>query len=198
MNRRVNQKNKKKKIGNRKAGSRLPDMTLALKPEFPGQPVCALKVQSGPIPLSTTVTTGLIALNAAINSGLVNAFATRFAAFNEWRIVKAKAHVMCFDSTNPGVISQWYESAQSSTTPNAVAAENAPAQRFNASAVDRTHDLSYVPHDPGEQAWTPVGTAFTSGNYKIYTDNANYGASIAAKGYLVVNFDLTFQFRGFI
>lgn len=174
------------------------DNALMLRPEFIGQPVTELKIQSTSGVLGTTVTTGLISLNQSLNSTLIANFTTRFAGFAEFRIVKVMSKLRLFSSTNPGIISQWF-SEDDSAANTAAKAANAAAQRISCSAVERVHTLTYVPHDPAQQTWTLVSSgAPVVGYHKVYTDAANYGSSIVATPYAYVEYDIFVQFRGLI
>lgn len=173
------------------------DNALILRPEYQGQPVTVLKIPCSPILLSTIVTTGVIAQLTTLYAGLVPNFAARFLAFEQFRIVKAKAKISNFSVTNPGFINQWFDS-DNSGTPTTSQAENSLARRFAASRPG-PHVLDYVPHDPAEQGWSLVSAASgIIGYHKVYTDNANYGSSIVATPYSLLDLELTIQFRGFV
>jgi hypothetical protein len=144
------------------------------------------------------VTTGSLAANISLDGALINALTTRFASWQEYRIVQAEAQVRCFSSTNPGLIKIWFQSNQNTATPTNTLALNARGLVFPASDVGKLHRLIYRPLDPLEQQWQVLGTGTRIGNFKIYSDNASYGASIVATQYLVVEFLLTVEFRGFL
>jgi hypothetical protein len=168
-----------------------------LRPEYPGQPTTTLVIQATPQVLSTTVTTGVIANQTTLGAAIIPNFATRFLAFEQFRIVKVKAKVENFAVTNPGLGNSWFDS-DAAFTPNASRTENALAKRFPFSKPSG-HELSYVPHDPSEQGWSLVSNATGNiGNHYLYTDNANYGSSIVATAYALLQFELTVQFRGFV
>jgi hypothetical protein len=173
-------------------------MVLYLRPEYKGQPVVAHKMLTYLAPLSTTVTTGVIAVTTSINPGILANFATRFAGYSEFRIVKAEAIIRCFSSVNPGTILQWF-SEDDTAAPTSAKAFNVISKGFSASAVIPEHRLTYTPHDPAQQTWTLVASgAPVIGYHKIYTDNATFGSSIVATQYLSVAYELTVQLRGFI
>jgi len=174
------------------------DNALLLRPEYKGQPVTALIISGGQQVLSTTITTGVIAFTTPIEAALIPNFATRFAAFSEFRLIKAKARIASFSSTLPGLLNQWF-SEDDTSTPTTAKAQNAMARRFPACDV-QVNQLSYVPHDPAQQTWQLVssGAATSIGNHKIFTNNPDYGASTVATQYLSLEYELTVQFRGFI
>lgn len=186
--------------GTRKSSQRKGmESALILYKEYPGQPTMSMVLEGNYGVLSTTVTSGAIALSLAIaQNGILNNFAARFLAFDQFRVVKAVAKVRLFSTQNPGVLSMFF-SEDNSATPTAIIIGQATCKRFPASDVDRVHTLSYVPHDPAQQTWTTVAAGNpTIGYFKLYTDNAAYGSSIVATQYLSLTFDLTVQFRGLI
>jgi hypothetical protein len=173
--------------------SRATDPNLILRPEFKGQPVVSLKISGNPETLTTS--SGSIAQSIAINPSLIADFATRFSGFHEWRIVKTEVKIRNFSSSNAGLLNFWFSSENA--TPTSSSAINSRALRFNVSDITKDHILTYTPHDVEDQNWTSVGTAFTSGYMKIYTDNPNYGASMTATPLSILDTTHTVQFRGF-
>lgn len=196
-----NKQNKNAMVRKPRQNSQRPrtrDNVLYLRPEYKGQPVVAHKIVTFVGPQSTTVTTGVIAVNTTLSSALINAFATRFAGYSEFRIVKAEAIIRCYSSTNPGIIRHWF-SEDDSAAPSINKALNVTTKDFSASAIIPEHRLTYTPHDPAQQTWTLVASgAPVIGYHKVYTDNANFGASIAVTPYFSVVYELTVQLRGFI
>jgi hypothetical protein len=175
------------------------DNALMLRPEYNGQPVVEHMIESYQGPLSTTVTTGQIALLTAMSgSSIISSLPTRFAGYSEYRISKVRAKVRTFGSTLPGIITQWF-SEDDSSTPTATKATQAMSRSFSASSNEKEHTVTYVPHDPAQQTWTLVASgAPVVGYHKLYTDNANFGSSIVATPYLSVMYDVWVQFRGFV
>jgi len=176
------------------------DSVLDLRPAFKGQVVCAIKVECTPQMFTTTVTTGLIRLQFPVSTAEVDTFAARFGAtWEEYRIVKAKFRTQLFSSTNPGLLITWVDEK---LVGNPTLAESThktnEKDSFNASSVDRIHELVWTPHDPLDQQYTAIGTATTFADFKIYSDNANYGSSAVATPYGQVYCTLTFQFRGML
>lgn len=185
--------------GRRTRGSTLSnrDNALLLRPEYLGQPVVSHRVLGIPIPMITTVTTGVYAVDVPLLSTQIQNFSTRFAGYLEYRLVKVKARTRMFSSINPGLLSQWF-SEDNAATPTATTAQNSMSQQFSISSVEEEHDLTYVPHDPAQQIWTLVASGNPSiGNFKVYTDNGNYGAPIAVTTIGIVQLEYTAQFRGF-
>ncbi len=189
--RRNSNRRKRDKIKRNKA-----DPALVLRPAFKGQPTWSQKIIADYHKLATTVTTGLISTNITISVADITNFAARFIAFEEYRIVKAVLRMNLFSSTNPGRIVAYIDD-DDSTAPNLA---NAHAHRnitFAASDVGGEKTLTYVPHSPDNQNWQTVATGTTAiGFFKIYTNNANLGASIVATDYIGYMMDLTIQFRG--
>lgn len=169
-----------------------------MRPSYTGQPMMSTVVMADPIVLSTTVTSGLIASTTTLTNALISNFATRFATWDEYRIIKVRAKVSCFSTTYPGQLNHWFDiPATAGAAPAIADARKNRAVRFPASDVSKNHELDFVPHDPTLQMWEPLSTGLTIGVYKLYTDNANYGSSVVATQYVCVDLDLTIQFRGF-
>lgn len=173
------------------------DPNLQLRKAFPGQPVLSAKVSSDFAKLTTTVTTGVIAEVINIDNTLVTSFFTRFAGWQEYRIIKAVLKVTSFSSTNPGRI-VLYLDEQDATTPNLADSQARRYVMFSAADVSRVHTLLYTPHDLADLNYTLIGNnSPTLAYFKIFTDNSDLGSSIIATDYLSWTVDLTFQFRGF-
>jgi hypothetical protein len=195
--------NKSQKVGNRKAGSRMNSLKrnplLRLEVEFPGQAHTQQWLSANPLRLITTVTSGEVSNSFALATSSIPNFTTRFAAFQECRVVGARVRVELFSSTQPGMICHWFESGLDVSAPSATDAINQIVKRFPASDVFSPHGLQYIPSDPLELQWAPLtGTATIAGNYNVYTDNANYGAPIVVTALGIAQLDLLVQLRGLI
>ncbi len=194
--------NKTKRPGQRQGGGQNRqtklDSALQLRPEYSGQPVCSHIIFNSNGANSTTVTTGVIAVTTALTSAnLIPALSTRFAGYDQFRIVKVEARLRMFSSTNPGLVIMYFDDTNAAPTGNA--ASFASSVKMNASDISGCRSLTYVPHDPAQQFWSTVaGGSATIGYFKLYTDNANFGSSIVATPYCIVEFYSTVQFRGFL
>lgn len=145
--------------------------------------------------MTTVVTTGVISNSLTIGNGLITNFSSRFAGFDEYRIVKAKFVFQPFSSINPGVIRAWIEE-KSATAPTVTLANTNRGITFPASSVERTHMLTWRPTDPTDTDYNTLSTSLASAYVKVYTDNTSYGSSIVATDYLSVTPYFTVQFRG--
>jgi hypothetical protein len=158
--------------------------------------VLGIKVPGDPIKYTTTVTTGVIAVSTNIVYTLISSFTTRFAAWDEYRVVRVQFKVRMFSSTNPGVVRVWVEDRLSSA-PTLATAEAAKGLFINASCVNKEHLLDYKIYDPVYTDFTALNATQSVGYLNVYTNNANYGASTVATDYLMITPMFTFQFRGF-
>jgi hypothetical protein len=144
------------------------------------------------------VTTGLIANTTTLSNALISNFATRFALWDEYRVIKVEAIVRLFSTTNPGQLNMWYDIPSTAGAAPALAdSRKNRALRFSASAVMQTRRLVFTPTDPTLQLWNPNSLGLTIGVFKLFTNNADYGASIVATQYCDVTFKMTIQFRGY-
>lgn len=168
-------------------------------PSYPGQQLAQFKMLSISNVSSTTVTTGAVALARAIDpTGEVTNWVDRFQdLFEEYRVVKATLKINCFSSTNPGVLNAWVDEVVS-TAPTSTAASERTILKFSASSVQKTHILVWKPVSLPDLAYTPVATALNPAWFKVYTDNASFGASVVATQYFTSVMEFVIQFRGFI
>jgi len=197
MDRRPNKNNKSRarKSGHKK--SKREDLKLHI--EFQGQAKFQQWLAIAPIPIVTTVTTGVVSISQALETIFIPNFSTRFSAFQEARVIGSRVKVLLFSSTNPGVLNHWYESGVDTTAPTSDNAMNQIVKRFNSADILGTHGLRYTPSDPLELTWQPVSDAGTiAGNYNFYTDAANYGAPIVVTVLGQIQLDLLVQMRGLI
>jgi hypothetical protein len=142
------------------------------------------------------VTTGLIAFVFNVSSGNIQSFATRFGStFVEYRIIRAKFQIRLFSSTNPGVL-QFFIDEKSQSSPTLAEALERATLVVNASAVDQRPILKWVCADPLDLQYSATGTAAVSATFKCYSNNTNFGSSIVATDYFVVEPMFQVQFRG--
>lgn len=170
---------------------------LELHPVYPGQAVATMKLYSTPALLTTTVTTGVVA--TSINFDPVTqipAWDTRIQTlWKEYRVIKVRKCIQLFSATNAGMLMLW--AGTTSGAPTAAEGLNARSLRFNASSVDRLHELSWVPSDPADLAYKLTSASSTPAFAKVYTDAANFGAPIAVTILGLLTMEYTLQFREF-
>lgn len=196
--RRTNAKPLRAVPGRKSRVNKKQDPVLLLKPEYPGQPCVTHKIWSLPSVLTTTVTTGVVALEAQIASTLINNFSTRFGLYDQYRLIKCTARVRMFSSQNPGVLVMWVSSEANGSPPTLNMANNAMSQRKNFADIDRVLLLSFTPHNPGDQIWNDIAAPQVIGAFQFYSDAVNFGSGITATNVALVDFELTVQFRGFV
>jgi len=195
-------KNNRGKKGNKASSgikslkSQEKQLELALIHTYPKQVCMECWLPATPIKVTTTVTTGAISQVVSVGAGAVTAFNTRFGStFVEYRVVRAKFCMRLFSSTNPGVIQAWMDE-QSTSAPTLVQAQERATLIFNASAIDQQPCLKWVAGDPVDLAYIPLGTVTTPATFKVFSNNANFGSSIVATDYLIIEPEFQFQFRG--
>lgn len=170
------------------------DPALQLRPEFPGQRLSVITLSSNPNLLQVPAS-GPLAVVHQITASLIPSIGSRFAAWEELRVVRVKATIRLFSSTMPGTIVQWFGSG--SVTPSLTQSYNQSTERIPCSSVLKSHTLVYEPHDPENQQWSPLSfPAILSDSWFCYTDS-NWGA-VASSNIGSVTFDVTVQFRGLI
>lgn len=162
----------------------------------PNVPVVTMTIPTVLPKYTTTTLTGVIANSTAIQASLMSNFSNRFQSFDEFRILQVRFNCNLCSSSNPGTINVWVEPLSTTTPTSAIAASNI-ALRFSAGSNDSKHSLVYRPADYAYLDWlTPGTTTSPVGWLNVYTDNANYGATVAVADYLVIEAIFTLQFRG--
>jgi len=195
MNQKINSR-KNAKPGT-KTGRKINGGIPGLQPSFPGQVVKQFKLESLPLLVTTTVTTGVIATAYSVQAANVQNFATRFGVlFEEYRIVRASFSLKCFSSTNPGLFTHWVDEKQVAAPTSAEALQK--SMKSFSCASPSPHVIKWAAKDPLDLQYTDIGTTnVIPVTYKIYTDNANFGSSVVATAYGQITCDLIVQFRGY-
>jgi hypothetical protein len=166
---------------------------------FPLQPLAEHWVPQATAVLSTTVATGVITLAFGAADCVTNTtqWAARFGnTYEEYRVVKCVTMLRFFSVINPGVVCAYYEE-RSATVPSAASALEKASHRLAASSSDYARSLVWTPTDLTDLNFKSTGTASSPVYIKIYTDNANFGSSIVATPYLLLEVKALVQFRGY-
>jgi hypothetical protein len=142
-------------------------------------------------------TSSLINSTTSLTAGLITNFASRFAAFDEYRILKFVITIRPVTANVNGVLVAWVEPL-SSGTPTAT---NAQTNVTNYLMLNNSHGkairFSYQPADPGFQVFQPISTtSFVYGYLKQYTSTADFGSNLASATGTHVTAEIVIQFRG--
>jgi len=182
----------------RKSAQKEKILELTLIKTYPRQVVWETWLPATPVKVTTTVTTGAIAVNLLCNTGAISNFATRFGnTFVEYRMIRIRMQIRFFSSTNPGVIQFWYDEKQTgSPTPND-ASERA-VLTCSAASVDRQPMLKWICSDTLDLQYSDIGALVTPVTFKAYSDNVNFGSSIVATDYFELEPEFQYQFRGLV
>lgn len=182
-------KNRRGKKGEEKG--RLLQLSLSYK----GQPHAELWLEGAPAPITTTVTTGVVAQVYAVASASVTSFATRFGStFVEYRIVAARFRTRCYSTANPGLCVQWFDE-KSNATPTTLEAVEKMIQSFPFSDQVNSHSQKWNPTDMLDLQYIPIATSTPVCYFKTYSDAAFFGSPVIATNVGIVMVDLLFQFR---
>lgn len=161
-----------------------------------GVPMTRVKVPAGVLKYTTTVTTGVIASSTPIQAAQVPSFGSRFVAFDEYRIVKARFTFYPCSSSNPGTLNTWVE-PKSGTTPTSSAAQNNKVLAFPIGGNSRTYTLTYRPTDFDLEGWQDLATTtFVYGYLNVYTNNADFASNTVATDAVTVRAEYDIEFRG--
>lgn len=196
--RRQNNKSQKQRKQQRKESLFKPYNPLRLVPSYPGQVIDQLWVGTNPQPLTTTVTTGVVAISASIDPvNDVNDWATRFQTlFVEYRVVKARARIQNFSSSNPGIYKFWVKTSGGS--PTQAEALDQKGNMVPCSDITNVHELIWTPTDPIDLEYKACSVSSNPAYFRVYTNNANWGAPtvVTTLGTLVIDFLI--QFREYV
>lgn len=162
----------------------------------PGNPNLTL-VLPEVIGISAVVGTGTLATSTNLNAGLLTNFATRFQAFDEYRILKLKFYVYSL-STSQGYASVYVDplsnAAPTSTTMQTNVAKWVP---LNQGSAPKPYVFTYNVSDSALLAYQPIATTtFNVGFLKAYADTTNTGNNLATGNLLLIRADVTVEFRG--
>jgi hypothetical protein len=191
----------KKKRKNRLSGKGAVRLDLR---SFSGQQVCSLRMPSGPVVLSTTVGTGLIAYVQAFDPQAdVTNWSSRFQSlFSEFRIKMVEVHLVALTNTQGQAVVWWDEAASTLTTPPTFVEATERGQSFIPLSVNSSksvHVYRWVPRDIKDLIFysTNTTTFNTPVGFKLFTNNANYGSSVVATPAFNVTIFFTLEFRGY-
>jgi len=156
-----------------------------------------LTIPGTPVLLSTTVTTGLIASTQAVQKTSISSFATRFATtYDEYRFVGCNYKCRAV-GPNPGVGVVWFDE-KSNSTATLTDSQEKTGRRFPFNSASDKGDfvMRWSATDLVDLQWSAIATTQTPVYFKIYTDNTNYGASIVATPYILIEPEYIVEFRG--
>jgi hypothetical protein len=166
-------------------------------PAYRGQQVARLRLPGIQAVGPTTITTGLISYVGAISTNEVTGFATRFGStFDEYRILGVRMRIAPL-GVNPGISCFWFDEKNSSAPTVTEAYERIATRRSNNSADSKsTFTMTWTARDLLDLQYTAIGTVATPCYFKVYTDNATFGAPVAVTSLWIIDFELMVEFRG--
>lgn len=130
----------------------------------------------------------------------VQSWSTRFASlFREYAIVGARLEVRAQGVSPAQGIIVAYLDEQSSSTPTATEALSRPRLDMVAGplTVPKAYHLDWTPADILDLDYVASGTTFTPVWVKLFTNNANFGASTGMTGQVLITGSLALEFRGY-
>ncbi len=164
---------------------------------YANQPLATHVIPAGSYLL--TPTGGTVASATPVDpTTLINGWATRFQTlYEEYRVVKVKAQVNFFSSTNPGILASYWDEKTPYTTPTVAIVQQRSTFKTSLSSTDRPLNMTWVPRDLLDLEYTAIGTAVSPVAICFYTDSANYGSGGGITNFAEVSLFITIQFRGF-
>ncbi len=190
---------KSKRRASKNINMKFQQVNLSLVRSYPGQPVLSVKVPYPSQLLTTTVTTGAVAVVVSTDPvSQVTAWSTRFQSlWQEYRVVKMECKINMFSSTNPGLLLPFWGEKDSST-PTATQAMERSNRRINFSSNDdEGHVFTWKPTDIGDTTYMAVGTSYNAAYFKLYSD-VTLGSPIVVTNVGILTLTATIQFRGYI
>jgi len=172
-------------------------LALTDQASYAGLQRTRLTIPGTPVLLSTTVTTGLIASTQAVQKTSISSFATRFATtYDEYRFVGCNYKCRAVGA-NPGIGVVWFDE-KSNANPTLAESQERIGRRFPFNSGNGKSDfvMRWRANDLVDLQWSAIATTQTPAYFKVYTDNANYGASITATPYLLIEPEYIVEFRG--
>lgn len=163
---------------------------------FQNQPVSLMKIPGFGTPMTTTVTTGVVAISLAMDTTTISSWASRFASlFEEYRIVGVDMKVQPFSSTTTGILKMYFDE-KSAIAPTAASVQRRSIKDVSCSD-NKLHVVKWRVEDVADMVFTASTTNYTPVYFKIYTDLANFGAPavVTPVGYLTPEYWV--QFRGY-
>jgi hypothetical protein len=192
----MQKRNNQRKLSEKNKNKQFKQMAPLLK-SFPSQVVAQIKIPGVPVPLVTTVTTGVIATAVQIAGSTISNFVARFnSTFVEYRIVRAKFKVNNFSSANTGLYTMWVDN-KSGIAPTSAEAQSRSARQFPCSGPS-SHTLIWTNQDLDDLDYKITSSTTTIGTFKIYTDATSFGSSISAVQYGSVTSEFYVQFRDLV
>jgi len=150
-----------------------------------------------PVIVTTTITTGVAAVpyEADVVSTVLG-YGTRFSAtFQEKRLIKCRFKVTMLTVSTGLLVSLFDEKVVSAPTANQ-SKEMDVLSRVPITNAIPARSYTWRARDIDDLGFDPVATASTPVTFKVYTDNANWGAPIAVTQVAIIEPTFWVQFRG--
>lgn len=155
-----------------------------------------MTLQGTPTLLTFTVTTGVIASAIGIDISHVTGFGARFGStFDEYRILKAQLNVIPVGA-NSGISKFWFDEKSTSSPTLLESQERQTMTIPNTNGSRSRQRMKWRARDLLDLQYTATGTAVTPVTFKTYSDLANYGAPATAEKAWLIEYYITFEFRG--
>lgn len=141
--------------------------------------------------------TAIIASNTNLTAGLLTNFGTRFAAFDEYRILKFKFFVYPL-SAGQGYASV-YVDPLSNAVPTATTIQTNVSKfiPLTEASAQRPYVFVYNVSDYSLLGYQPISTTtFNYGFLKVYTDVLTMGNSVNTGNQLMIRAEVTLELRG--
>jgi hypothetical protein len=187
----------KSKKSSKKGGGFNPKRELSDGSAYGGQQKVRLRLEGIASLILTTVTTGVATSAYTLGSAGILGFATRFGStFDEYRVLGADVRITPL-SASVGVSKMWFDEKSTATPTSNEAQERTCVPLANTNAMSSSRKIMrWRARDLLDLQYSPIGTATTPATFKVYSDNANFGASVVATPLWLVEPVFVIEFRG--
>jgi len=167
-------------------------------PAYAGQPVQEETIPCTSYILTTTATTGLIANVFGVTKDAVVNFSTRYAdLWSEYAIVGATIEITPLQQGASGVSAFFFDDFNTSV-PTLNESMGRIVRKLSNSAANpkSTTTMTWSARSLTDLTFQPTSVGYTAVNFKVYTDNTNYGSPTTATQLWLIRPKLKIILRG--
>jgi len=167
-------------------------------PAYAGQPVQEETIPCASYILTTTATTGLIANTFGVTKDAIVNFTTRYGdLWSEYAIVGATIEITPLQQVASGISAFFFDDFNTSVpTLNESMGRIVRKLSNSASNPKSTTSMTWSAKSLMDLTFQPTTTGYTAVNFKVYTDNANYGSPTTATQLWLIRPKLKIILRG--
>ncbi len=188
--------NSRKAVATRRRQYNLMDFLRT--PAYAGQPVQEETIPCTSYILTTTATTGLIANTTGLNINSIVGFSTRYAdLWSEYAIVGGTIEITPLQQGASGISAFFFDDF-STSVPTLNESMGRIVRKLSNSAANpkSTTVMNWTARSLQDLTFQPTTLGYTAVNFKVYTDNTNYGSPTTATQLWLIRPKLKIILRG--